>query len=310
MADTYLITGGAGFIGSHIAEMLVAEGQRVVIYDNLASGHLHNLAGFRDAVDFVEADVRDTAALAAAMVGVDYVFHEAAMVSVFESVEKPALCHEVNLTGTLNVCQAARDAGVKRLVMAGTAATYGNNPTLPKREDMMPEPESPYGLTKVAGEYYLQVFAKLYGLETAILRYFNVYGPRQDPSSPYSGVISKFTDVVRAGQTPLIFGDGLQTRDFVFVKDVARANLLAMRSPKVGHGEACNIGTGRSVSLLDLLAALSTIVGRAITPTFQPARAGDVQHSLPDITRAHELLGYAPEYDLDTGLRALFASLA
>jgi len=309
MAETYLITGGAGFIGSHIAEMLVADGQRVRIYDNLASGHEHNLAAFRGDVEFIEADIRDTAALAQAMRGVDYVFHEAAMVSVFESVEKPALCHEINLTGTLGVCQAAKDAGVKRLVMAGTAATYGNNPTLPKREDMMPEPESPYGLTKVAGEYYLQTFAKLYGLETAILRYFNVYGPRQDPSSMYSGVISKFTDLVRAGQTPTIFGDGLQTRDFVFVKDIARANILAMRSSKVGHGEVCNIGTGRRVSLLDLLAAMSKIVDRDLSPQFKDARAGDVQHSVADISRARELLDYAPQYDLESGLRQLFASL-
>ncbi len=302
---TYLVTGGAGFIGSHIVEALAAEGAVVRVFDNLATGHRENLDPVKGRYEWIGADIRDTGALATAMKGVDYVFHEAAMVSVPLSVEKPRECHEVNATGTLNVLLAAREAGVKRVVMAATAAAYGNNPELPKRETMRPEPESPYGLTKVAGEYYLRAFAQLYGVKTVALRYFNVYGPRQDPKSMYSGVISKFVDVLTAGQTPTVFGDGGQTRDFVFVKDVVQANLKAMRSERVGGGEVINVGTGRAVSLLDLLAALGELTGRRVAPAFAPVRAGDVRHSLADIAQARLLLGYEPATELKAGLNAL-----
>lgn len=309
MANRYLITGGAGFIGSHIAEALVATGADVVIFDNLSSGYLHNLANIEKQVTFVKGDVRQPAELKAVMQGVTHVFHEAALVSVFDSVERPFDNHEINITGTLNVLTAAREAGVKRVLFAGSAAAYGNNPTLPKREDMRPEPESPYGLAKVAGEYYLQVFAKLYGVETVVLRYFNVYGPRQDPTSMYSGVISKFTDVIRAGKTPMVFGDGLQTRDFVFVKDIARANVLAMHSTKAGRGETINVGTGRRTSLLDLLNTLKTVTGRQFDPIFKEARVGDVRDSVADITNARTLLDYEPQYTIEAGLAQLLASL-
>ena len=302
---TYLVTGGAGFIGSHLAEALADGGGAVRVFDNLATGHRENLDPVRGRHTWIEADVRDAGALALAMKGVDYVFHEAAMVSVPLSVERPRECHEVNAAGALNVLEAARAAGVKRVVMAATAAAYGNNPDLPKRESMRPEPESPYGLTKVCGEYYLQAFARLYGVPTVALRYFNVYGPRQDPASQYSGVISKFVDVLTAGGTPTVFGDGGQTRDFVFVRDVVQANLQAMHRDGVGAGEVINVGTGRSVSLLDLLATLGALLHRTVTPRFAPPRAGDVRHSLADIGQARRLLGYEPACDLKTGLKAL-----
>lgn len=305
----YLITGGCGFIGSHIAEEIRTRdpAAEMVVFDNLRSGYERNIAALRDHVHLVVGDVRDPQALAAAMAGVDYVYHEAALVSVFESVDNPAANHEINLTGTLNVLEAARNAGVKRVLFAASAAAYGNNPAIPKVENMRPEPESPYALAKVGGEYYLSLFAKLYGLETVALRYFNVYGPRQDPTSMYSGVISKFVDVLSAGETPTVFGDGLQTRDFVNVKDVARANWLAMHSAKAGQGEVINIATGRAVSLLELLDILGKILGRQFEPRFAPARKGDVRDSLADISLAKELLGYQPQIAMEDGLAALLS---
>ena len=299
----YLVTGGCGFIGSHIAEALVTAGHEVTIYDNLFSGYEHNIAGFRRNVKFVQADVRDVDALAAAMEGIDCVFHEAALVSVFESVEKPVDNHEINITGALNVLNAACSKGVKRVVAASSAAIYGNDPELPKTEDMLPHPVSPYALAKIALEYYLSVFSELYGLETVSLRYFNVYGPRQDPSSMYSGVISKFVDNINSGVNPTVFGDGLQTRDFVFVKDVVQANLLAMEHPGVGKGEVFNAATGRATSLLDLLAALKELTGSDFEPRFKELRAGDIRHSVADITRAGKILGFSPKFDIRQGLK-------
>ncbi|MCE9615648.1 MAG: SDR family oxidoreductase [Lentisphaerae bacterium] len=304
----YLITGGCGFIGSHIAEALVARGDKVRIFDNLSSGYERNLDGIRQRVEFVRGDVRDTSALQQAMQGVRHVFHEAALVSVFDSVERPIDNHEINLTGTLNVLMAARQAGVRRLVVASSAAIYGNTPELPKREDMRPSPESPYGLAKLAKEHYFAVFAALYGLETVCLRYFNVYGPRQDPKSMYSGVISKFCDVLAAGQHPTVFGDGGQTRDFIFVKDIVAANLLAMDSPRVGHGEVFNVATGRQTSLLDLLKVLGELTGRQFETAFKPARAGDIRHSLADVSKARRELGFEAKYDIKDGLRLLLAA--
>ena len=303
---SYMITGGCGFIGSHIAEALVARGESVRILDNLSSGYEQNLAAFRDRVDVLIGDVRDPADLDAAMADVRFVFHEAALVSVFDSVERPLDNHAINLTGTLNVLEAARRAGVKRIVMASSAAVYGNNPELPKRETMKPEPESPYAIGKIVGEYYFSVYHKLYGLETVALRYFNVYGPRQDPSSMYSGVISKFSDVLRSGATPTVFGDGQQTRDFVFVKDVVQANLLAMRA-NAGAGDVFNVGTGRQASLLDLLSVLGELSGSAVEPEFAEVRVADIRHSLSDIGKARERLGYAPRFALREGLQALLA---
>ncbi len=304
-----LVTGGAGFIGSHLADALCAQGHAVRVLDNLSSGHRENLAGIPLAEPLIQGDIRDDAILRAAMQDVDWVFHEAALVSVFDSVERPAENHSINSTGTFQVLEAARAAGVKRLVFAASAAAYGNNPDIPKCETMRPEPESPYALAKVGGEYYMRVYARLYGLQTVALRYFNVYGPRQDPNSMYSGVISRFMDVMKAGTTPVIFGDGGQTRDFVYVKDVVRANLLAAAGEAVGHGEVINVATGDAHSLLDVLAILGRLSGRSLEPDFRDARAGDIRHSLADIGRAHESLGFTPHYGLEQGLRELWDSL-
>lgn len=305
----YLVTGGCGFIGSHIAEALVRDGHTVTILDNLSSGREGNIRAMRGDVTFTRGDIRDGAALDAVMAGMDGVFHEAALVSVFASVEDPVQNHEINITGTLNVLEAARKARVRRVLMAGSAAAYGNNPEMPKRETMRPEPESPYALAKISGEHYMTVFAKLYGLETVILRYFNVYGPRQDPGSMYSGVISKFADCVLSGKTPVVFGDGRQTRDFVFVADIVQANLAAMQASGLGHGEVINVGTGTRTSLLDLLDALKVLTGRDFSPEFRDVRVGDVRDSVADIARAREWLGYEPRHTLEQGLRELIADL-
>ena len=304
----YLITGGCGFIGSHIAETLAGEGHTVRVFDNLSSGHLENLRGFADRVEVVRGDIREPDALRAALRGIEFVFHEAALVSVAVSVQQPEENDAINIRGTLNVLQAARAAGARRVVFASSAAVYGNDPALPKREDMPPEPESPYALGKLAGEYYLRLFSKLYGLETVALRYFNVFGPRQDASSMYSGVISKFTADLQAGRAPTIFGDGGQTRDFVFVKDIVQANLLAMRSPRVGHGETFNVATNSQTSLLVLLETLQQIVGRRVVPQFREGRAGDIRHSFADISKAQRELDYQPRFNLETGLRQLLAT--
>jgi len=239
------------------------------------------------------------------MQGADYVFHEAALVSVFDSVEKPQENHEINLTGTLNVLQAARDAGAQRVVLASSAAVYGNDPVLPKREDMVPCPESPYGLAKIGKEYYARVFSKLYGLPAISLRYFNVYGPRQDPRSPYSGVISVFVDRVINGAEVKIFGDGQQSRDFVFVKDVVQANLKAMRAPELRGGEVFNVATGLQTTLLQLLATINEINGSQIVPGFEDERGGDIRHSVADISFAQSELGYEPAHSLAEGISAL-----
>jgi len=304
---TTLITGGCGFIGSHIAEALRADGIPVRVFDNLSSGKLANLKGFDGGIEVIQGDVRDPEALRQAMQGVDQVFHEAALVSVAVSVEQPEENDAINIRGTLNVLQAARAAGVKRLVFATSAAVYGNNPDLPKRETMLPEPESPYALAKLAGEYYLRLYSRLYGVETVALRYFNVFGPRQDGKSMYSGVISRFMDDIRQGRAPTIFGDGGQTRDFVFVKDIVQANLLAMRTPGVS-GEVFNVATGKQVSLLQLWDRLKHITGSSLEPRFLDPRSGDIRHSLADIDQIRKRLGYQPKFSLDEGLRALLGS--
>ena len=302
---TYLVTGGCGFIGSHIAEALVEQEQIVIIYDDLSSGYERNIAGFRDKITFIEADIRDVRALTDAMQGVDYVFHEAAMVSVFDSVERPVENHDINITGTLNVLVAARECDVKRVVVASSAAVYGDDPALPKTEEMIPCLESPYALAKIVNEHYMRVFANLYGLEAVVLRYFNVYGPRQDPGSMYSGVIAKFSDDILADRNPTVFGDGLQTRDFIFVRDVVEANLLAMNNRDLGKGEVFNIATGRRTSLLDLLNVLKDLVGKNVNPQIKDARRGDVRHSVADISRAQRELGFTPRYDIREGLGEL-----
>jgi len=294
-----LVTGGAGFIGSHIAERLLSRGDEVVVLDNFWSGHRRNLDGL--AVRLVEADVRDARAVAEAARGCDVIFHEAAIVSVPYSVEHPQESHDVNIQGTLNVLQAARAAGVKRVVFASSAAVYGEEPTLPKTEAMRPEPMSPYGVEKITGEHYLATWSKLFGVETVALRYFNVFGPRQDPRSPYSGVISIFVDRILAGQTLTFFGDGSQTRDFVYVGNVVDANLLAATVPGVS-GRMFNVGCGKRTSLLTLASLIERAAGKTVERRFGEPRAGDIKDSVADIARARAELGYAPAVDVEEGL--------
>jgi len=295
----YLVTGGAGFIGSHLCRRLVAEGHEVRVLDDLSTGKEANLKGVP--VEWVEGDLRDGALLEAALREVQFVHHHAAVASVAVSVAQPLFEQEVNVVGTLRLLEAARRAGVRRVVFAASAAAYGNNPQSPKREEMRPEPASPYGLSKVAGEYYCRIYSDIYGLETVCLRYFNVYGPRQDPSSPYSGVISLFARRLLLGQPPIIQGDGEQSRDFVYVEDVVQANLRAGQVERAG-GEIYNIGSGRSTTIRELAGLLNHLLGAALAPQFAPARPGDVRHSLADISRAGAGLGYAPAFDLAEGL--------
>ncbi len=303
----YLITGGCGFIGSHIAEALAEEGHEIIVYDNLSSGYEKNIAHI-ERIKLVKADIRDDAALKNEMKSVDGIFHQAALVSVFKSVEDPLENHNINSLGTLKVLLAARDNGVRRVVSASSAAVYGNDPALPKTEDMKPCPESPYGLSKLDAEHYSRLFSRLYGLETVCLRYFNVYGPRQDPSSMYSGVISRFADFIRSGKNPVVFGDGHQTRDFVYVKDVVQANLLAMQNPQAS-GNVYNVGAGREISLLQLLDSFRELLGGEFNTRFKDARAGDIRRSVADISRISSQLGYRPRFSLAEGLARLIDRL-
>ena len=302
-----LVTGGAGFIGSHLAERLVRDHHEVRIVDNLFSGHRENLEGFADKVEFVLGDIRDAALLERLCEGCQLVYHEAAVVSVPYSVEHPQETHDVNIQGTLNVLQAARRQKVKRVVFACSAAVYGEEPGLPKVETMAPAPIAPYGLEKIAGEYYLGIFHRLYGVEGVSLRYFNVFGPRQDPRSPYSGVISIFVDRVLAGESPLVLGDGEQCRDFVFVENVVEANLRAGMVPEAA-GRCYNIGCGHRTTLNDLLRMLGRLSGQTVEPHHGPARPGDIRESLADISRARSELGYAPRVGVEEGLRALLSA--
>jgi len=299
---TFLVTGGAGFIGSHIAEALVERGDRVRVLDNLSTGRLANLEPFRDRIEFIEGDLVDGPVVARAVQGVDCIFHEAALASVPLSVEQPLETNAACVTGTLTLLDAARRAGVRRLVYAGSSAVYGDRPTSSKRESDLPEPLSPYGTAKLAGEYYCRAFAATYGFETVVIRYFNVFGPRQDPDSPYAAVIPIFLSLMLSGRQPVIYGDGRQSRDFTFVSDVVRANLLAADAQRVS-GMVFNAATGRNTDLLTLLDALNKLLGTDVRPRFDPPRPGDVRESLADITLARSRLGYEPEVDFEEGLR-------
>jgi len=321
----YLVTGGAGFVGSHIADALVEQGHDVAVLDDLSSGHIENLADVRDGITFIEGDIRDPETCIKAAKGCDGIFHEAALVSVPDSINRPRDNHDINITGTLNILEAARQHGVKRVVFASSAAVYGDNPELPKRENMLPEPKSPYALAKLTGEYYLKVYAECFGLETVALRYFNVFGPRQDPSSMYSGVISIFSERIKKGLPITIYGDGEQTRDFVNVADVVQANLLAMTTDFLatkshensqksglnvfdearGRFNVFNVAAGCLTSLLELLNTLETLTGNKVTLNFSAARPGDIQHSLADISRIREMWGYNPTVTLKDGLGQL-----
>ncbi len=299
----YLVTGAAGFIGRSIAAALLERGEAVRGIDNFISGKRGNLAGL-EAMEFVEGDLRDEGVCAKACQGVEIVFHEAALASVPRSVADPASTHQHCATATLNLLLAARDGGARRVVYAGSSSVYGNSPALPKREDMLPNPISPYAVAKLAGEQYLRSFTSVYGLETVTLRYFNVFGPFQDPTSHYSGVLAIFCKKMLAGEQPTINGDGEQSRDFTFIENVVRANLLAAAAPaeKVS-GRVMNAATGARITLNQTFKLLSELTGYRGSPAYGPARTGDVHDSLGDISVARELIGYVPSVDFSEGLR-------
>jgi nucleoside-diphosphate-sugar epimerase len=302
---SYLVTGGAGFIGSHLAEELVHRGHTVRVADSLITGKRRNLEHI-PGVEFLEGDLADLPFATRAVAGMDYVLHQAAIPSVPRSVKDPITSNRANTDATLNVLVAARDAGVKRLVFAGSSSEYGNTPTLPKREDMAPAPLSPYALQKVMGTQYCQMFTRLYGFETVVIRYFNVFGPRQDPSSPYSGVISVFSTALIEGRPPTIYGDGEQTRDFTYVANVVDGVLRACEAPQAA-GEAINVACGTRISLNELLRVMNGIVGTSLEPIYKEERAGDVKDSQADISKAQALLGYTPIVALEEGLRHTLA---
>jgi len=298
-----LVTGGAGFIGSHIASTLAASGARVRVIDDLSTGHRENLEEIKGDLDFIHASLADEAALARSLKDVELVFHEAAIPSVPRSVENPRDTHEACLDATFSLLLAARDNKVRRLIYAASSSAYGDQPTLPKKEEMAPDPLSPYAVAKLVGEYYCQVFTRVYGLETVSLRYFNVFGPRQDPGSQYSGVISRFIDSLIGGRQPVIFGDGEQSRDFTYIENVVQANLRAAETQK-GVGQVINIGNGERTTLNELLHELKSLTGKTnVEVDYQPARSGDVRHSLADTQRARELLGFEPRIRLREGLQ-------
>ncbi|MDB4943027.1 MAG: UDP-glucose 4-epimerase [Labilithrix sp.] len=303
-----LVTGGAGFIGSHLVDRLLAEGHDVVVLDSFRSGKRENLAHVAARITLHEADVRDLAALERASEGCDVLFHEAAVVSVPYSVEHPQETHDVNIQGTLNALHAARTNRVRRVVFASSAAVYGEEPTLPKDESLLPAPIAPYGVEKLAGEHYLATFARLYGVETVALRYFNVFGPRQDPSSPYSGVISVFVKRLLADEEIVIYGDGKQSRDFIDVADVVEANLCAATAPAERvSGNVYNVARGERTSLLDLATLLGRGPRSARPPSLVPERPGDIRHSQARIDRARAELGFVPRVTLADGLARLVA---
>jgi UDP-glucose 4-epimerase len=297
-----LVTGGAGFIGSHIATALVARGDRVRVLDNLSTGFTANLSGFIDKIEFIEGDLLDEKAVAKAVEGVDCIFHEAALASVPRSVANPLASHAHCVTGTVSLLNAARLAKVRRVVYAASSSAYGDQPYCSKREIDLPAPLSPYAAAKLACEYYCQAFTATYGLETVAIRYFNVFGPRQDPNSEYSAVIPRFITSMLAGKRPTIYGDGLQSRDFTFVANVVKANLLAADAPNVA-GRMFNAANGKSTDLLTLIRLLNELLGLNVEPIHEPARLGDVRESLADITMARKFLAYEPEVDFEEGLR-------
>jgi UDP-glucose 4-epimerase len=303
---TFLVTGGAGFIGSHIATALVERGDRVRVLDNLSTGHLANLAHLEGRIEFIQADLNDSPEVARAVRDVDCVFHNAALASVPRSVEHPLDTNAACVTGTLNLLDLARKAGVRRLIYAASSSAYGDQPTSSKRESDLPAPISPYGAAKLAAELYCQAFSATYGFETVSIRYFNVFGPRQDPHSQYSAVIPLFITAMLAGRRPTVYGDGQQSRDFTYVANVAHGNLLAADAPGVA-GRVFNVANGKQTSLLDLLYVLNKLLGTNVEPIFAPFRTGDVRESLADITQARKHLNYEPLVDFEEGLRRSIA---
>lgn len=301
----YVVTGGAGFIGSHLVEELLRRGESVRIADNFSTGRRENLPAGAG-VELVEGDLAEAAVAKRAVAGCEFVIHQAAIPSVPRSIHDPVTSHRANVEGTLQVLVAARDAGVKRVVFAGSSSVYGDTAVLPKREDMRTTPLSPYALQKLIGEQYCQQFTRHYGLETVTTRYFNVFGPRQQPGSPYSGVISLFIDALAAGRAPMIHGDGKQTRDFTYVGDVVQGVLRACQAPNVA-GEVMNLAAGGRISLVELVRQLQIILEKDVEPVFGPSREGDVRDSQADIFKARRLLGYEPSVPFDEGLRRTVA---
>jgi UDP-glucose 4-epimerase len=296
-----LVTGGAGFIGSHIAERLLGQGHDVRVLDNFSTGRRENLGDFGDRIDLVEGDIRDLDDVRRATAGVDVVFHEAALASVPRSVDDPATSNDVNVRGTLNVLVGSRDAGVRRLVYASSSSIYGESPELPKREVMAPAPESPYAVAKLAGEYYCGVFSRLYGLDCVALRYFNVFGPRQDPASQYAAVVPIFVTALLKGGRPTVYGDGEQSRDFTYVENVVEANMLAADVDGCA-GEVINAACGSTVTVNELYQRLSDLAGASVDPIYKDPRPGDVKHSFADISKARRLLGFCPSVGFEDGL--------
>jgi len=301
MADLYLVTGGAGFIGSHIIDELLSRGHRVRVLDNFSTGRRENIAHVMDDIDLLEGDIQSYERVHNAARGADHVIHLAALPSVPRSVQDPLTTHQVNTTGTLNVLLAARDAGIKRVVIASSSSVYGANPVLPKREDLVLQPISPYGVSKMAAEHYCTAFSQVYGLQTVGLRYFNVFGARQNPNSQYSAVIPKFMTMAKEGERAVIYGDGSQTRDFTYVSNVVAGTLAASAAPDAS-GRVMNLACGASHSLLDLVATIGRVVGRDLQYDCEPPRPGDIKDSFADITLARELLGYEPTVGLEEGI--------
>jgi UDP-glucose 4-epimerase len=300
----YLVTGIAGFIGSSIARALLAQGDQVRGIDNLSTGKHENIAEILNRIDFLEADLLDMEAMRRACTGVDCVFHQAAIPSVPKSVKDPLGSNQTNVDGTVNMLIAARDAKVRRVIYAASSSAYGDTPTLPKHEEMRPDPISPYAVAKLASEYYMVSFYRCYGLETVCLRYFNIFGPRQDPTSPYSGVLAKFITQMLRGEQPMIFGDGSQSRDFTYIDNAVHANLLAAKAPAVAvAGGVFNVATGTRADLNETFQILKKLTGYSGDVKYGPEREGDVKHSLADISSAEKHLGYKPQVDFEEGLR-------
>jgi UDP-glucose 4-epimerase len=303
-----LVTGGAGFIGSHLVEALLAEGLRVRVVDNLVSGYVSNLAHLKGRFEWLEGDLSHLALCHRAVEGVDYVFHQAAIASVPRSVHEPLLSHDSGPTATINILEASRLAGVHRFMFAASSSAYGESLELPKHEDMLPQPLSPYAAGKLAGEHYVHAYAQTMGLDGVSLRYFNVFGPRQDPSSPYSGVISIFIKQMSQNRRPTIYGDGRQTRDFTYIANAVAANLAAMRHPQPLGGIVFNVGAGERIQLLELVAALNAIFETNLEPEFQPSRSGDIHDSWASLDRIERVLGYRPSVTFHEGLRRTVAA--
>lgn len=307
MAVDYLITGGAGFIGSNLTAHLLRHGATVRVLDNFLTGRPENLEGVMGGLEVIHGDIRDMTTVRGAVTGARYVLHVAALPSVPRSVAEPVLSHDINVTGTLNVLVAARDAGCHRVIFSSSSSVYGDTPRLPKDETMPPAPMSPYAAQKLAGEYYAQLFWSLYGLETVSLRYFNVFGPRQRPDSDYAAVIPRFITRILKGQSPTVFGDGSQSRDFTFIQNVVEANVAACAAPVESCGQAYNIACGDRITLLELIAAINEQAGVSVPPTFAPARPGDILHSQADSALARSWLGWTPRVSFRDGLAQTIA---